>query len=266
MEFNSYNTSSSPPEQIAISPEIHNKRKIKTINRKYENAYTDNCVPNTDESIINIDTDITCHEFSISTLDRKLKKLKKLKKKQAKDTNTTSKLNKLINTPSDINPIKLINEHLNEVQLRIIGHTRAANIYEKRDNCFKFPTTLLSSFTASSIMMSITMDDSDDDFDLKLIKYFSLMLSIISFFLSIFRNFLEYPKKYQSHDLSSKLYTTLFRSIKVRLIEGDQKKINHRYIFKEIVDQMSIIEQYERPVPHKLDQNIRKGNEELQLI
>ena len=66
-----------------------------------------------------------------------------------------------------------------------------------------------------------------------------------------------FSKKFQSHDLSSKLYTTLLRSIESTLIKNGLDKDAKRDLFKEIASQMSIIEQYETPVPHKIDKKIR---------
>ena len=42
-------------------------------------------------------------------------------------------------------------------------------------------------------------------------------------------------------------------------------KLHHekRYIFKDIVDQMSIIEQYEKPVPVGIDSKVRKDHAEM---
>lgn len=232
---------------------------------------------NTGDSIIDVNTDSTSHEFSIATLDRKLKKLKtnKISKKKSLTPGIQCYENPSYESKKDpdflynitdialinINPIKLIDEHLKEIQLRIIGHTRAATIYENRDKFFGYPSTILSSFTSSTILLSIAVDN-DVDFNKKTIKYVSLGMSITSFFISVSRNFLEYSKKYQSHDLSSKLYTTLLRSIEVRLISIN-KEYTKRSLFKEIVDQMSIIEQYERPIPHSIDQKVRSENREM---
>ena len=232
---------------------------------------------NTDDSMINVNTDSTSHEFSIATLDRKLKKLKNHKvtiqrsfPPRDHEYESTLYFNKSNKNSShnttdipliDINPIRLINNHLKEIQLRIIGHTRAATIYENRDKIFGYPSTIISSFTSSTILMSITMNG-DNDFNKKTIRYVSFIMSITSFFMSVSRNFLEYSKKYQSHDLSSKLYTTLLRSIEVRLISLN-KEYTKRSLFKEIVDQMSIIEQYERPIPHNIDQKVRSENREM---
>jgi hypothetical protein len=247
------------------------------------------------------------HEFSISTLDRKLKELKKIKKCNNRNTiksriqsfefsgggrgvytPTAPQMNKSNHfspkqhspkqhspkqhspkhaTPDRMNkvtimmnPSKLINDHMREIQLRIIGHTRAAISYEKKEKIIGYPVTILSSFLTSAIMMSIT-DGSPSDRDA--IKFISLTLSITSFLFSVSRDYLNFARKFQSHDLSSKLYTTLLRSIEVRLINTHLSNDERRDIFKDIVDQMSIIEQYETPVPTGIDSDVRKNHAEI---
>ena len=163
-----------------------------------------------------------------------------------------------------MSPSKLINEHLSEIQLRIVGHTRAAKMYEKRDKIIGYPVTILSSFLTSAIMMSIANDN--NGFEVKTaIKYISLTLSIMSFLFSVSRDYLNYSRKFQSHDLSSKLYTTLLRSTEVRLIKTHLDECERRDIFKDIVDQMSIIEQYETPIPSKIDKNVRIERDLMEL-
>ena len=229
------------------------------------------------------------HEFSISTLDRKLKQLKQIKEGNkgkvhktrhhslsVSDTDkenytyaapkpqmTSSQqvtTNRMNNVTIMMNPSKLINEHMSEIQLRIIGHTRAAISYEKKEKVIGYPVTILSSFLASTIMMSISGDSSNDR---GVIKYISLSLSITSFLFSVSRDYLNFARKFQSHDLSSKLYTTLLRSVEVRLINNHLDKDEKRDIFKDIVDQMSIIEQYEIPVPVGIDSKVRRDHAEM---
>ena len=159
-----------------------------------------------------------------------------------------------------MNPSALIRANLNEIQLRIIGHTRAAEQYLRRNKILGFPIMIMIPFTSSTIMMSIAMDD-EDSYNKEIVKYVGLFLSILSFILSASQNYLNYIEKYQSHELSSKLYTTLLRSMELRLIEKKLSLDVKRTIFKEIVDQMSIIEQYEDPVPIKVDKWVRSAND-----
>lgn len=243
-----------------ITPdEITTKQQLKTTNNHSDNIQT------------------SIYEFSVSTLDRKLKEIKRNKhnkytktrcnsldnvhrKKMSLHLNQDQVSDKINNITIMMNPSKLINEHLNEIQLRIIGHTRAAIMYGKREKIIGYPVTILSSFITSAIMMSITSDSLHNK---EVIKYISLTLSIISFLFSVSRDYLNFARKFQSHDLSSKLYTTLLRSTEVRLIKNHLSKDDKRDVFKDIVDQMSIIEQYETPIPVDIDNKIRKDHIEL---
>lgn len=245
------------------------------------------CIPNQDRTSISsantVDHDSEnkeevgtlnpIYEFSISTLDRKLKEIKKLRKQKftkrhSETLSNDNQLKRSLNTSSTehvtimINPSKMISEHLDEIQLRIIGHTRAAKMYEKKDKIIGYPVTILSSFLASAIMMGIT---TDNDHSVVIIKYTSLILSIMSFLFSVSRDYLNFSRKFQSHDLSSKLYTTLLRSIEVRLIKNHIDNEERRDIFKDIVDQMSIIEQYETPIPSKIDKCVRRERDLMLL-
>lgn len=238
---------------------------------------------NTDSEVLSQNSMSSCHndshEFSISTLDRKLREIKRIKKAKKNRFAYNRKKNKHISRPvhvlsplgsdfmsdsfhHDRNVDKLmldsnqvISEHLREIQLRIVGHTRAALSYEKKDKIIGYPVTILSSFLTSSIMLTLTSGENAERY---IIKYISLTLSILSFLFSVSRDYLNYSKKFQSHDLSSKLYTTLFRSIEVRLIHETSQQEN-RDIFHDIVNQMSIIEQYETPIPEKIDRTIREN-------
>jgi hypothetical protein len=251
---------------IAISTEP-NRSKFKSIYEKKTYLNTAENI-NTEESEdykipISSKPD-SPREFSVTTLDRKLKQIRKDKKSKQKSLinivrktteNSSSdkdsrefmlNSSKIDNVMIQMNPSKLINEHLSEIQIRIIGHNRASVVYRKFDKIIGYPVTILSSFLSSTIMMTIV---SDNEYNMKIIKYISLVLSLSSFVCSISRDYLNYSSKFQSHELSSKLYTTLLRSIEVRLIKSHLDDAEKRDIFKDIVDQMSIIEQYETPVP-----------------
>jgi hypothetical protein len=285
------NTITDSVNQISCKP---HRTKFKTISER-ETINTDANIntgtDDTDDSVGSGVSEPPCniHEFSISTLDRKLKQLRQIKKDskmkvrkprhQSVSFSDTDKENYTYDNPKTqmnsshqfntnrmnnvtimMNPSKLINEHMSEIQLRIIGHTRAAISYEKKEKIIGYPVTILSSFLTSAIMMSIS-GDSDSDKDV--IKYISLTLSITSFLFSVSRDYLNFARKFQSHDLSSKLYTTLLRSVEVRLINSHLDKDEKRDIFKDIVDQMSIIEQYEIPVPSSIDSNVRRDHIEM---
>jgi hypothetical protein len=98
---------------------------------------------------------------------------------------------------------------------------------------------------------------SDDNFNKDIIKYVSLCLSTTSFLFSMSREYFNFAKKCQSHDLSSKLYTTLLRYIESILIKNGLDTQAKRELFNDIIGQMSIIEQYETPIPVEIDTNVR---------
>lgn len=210
---------------------------------------------NPDPKISNKENVSVCHEFSVSSFYTKLKKNKR--------NNIETKCNSILTDRTnniEINPSELINKHLNEIQIRIIGHTQSAIMYDQREKILGYPITILSSFLTSAIMMSIT---SENETGKDIIKYISLSLSSLSFLFSVSRDYLNFSKKFQSHDLSSKLYTTLLRSIEVRLIKNHLSNDDKRDIFKDIVDQMSIIEQYETPIPNYIDKFLREQSNSI---
>ena len=152
------------------------------------------------------------------------------------------------------NSAQLIDEHLQEIQVRADGHARAAALYERRDRIIGYPVTLLSSFIASTLMMGLTYNKETDGVVLNAV---SLGLSVVSFVLSLSRDYLRYTSLFQAHDISSKLYTNLLRSIEVRLIGNHITQEDKRDMFKDIIDQMSIIEQYELAIPDAINKLVR---------
>jgi hypothetical protein len=240
---------------------------------KCSDLNTDDLI-NTDSTQMNDEShkNNNTYEFSLSTLNRKLKKIKKEKKKNRTSTSSDHICIDILEQNQQrqrrkherrmpvnnfnimMNPSKLINEHLSEIQIRIIGHTRSAIMYEKREKILGYPVTILSSFLTSSIMMGISNDNNHGK---NIIKYISLTLAILSFIFSVSRDYLNFAKKFQSHDLSSKLYTSLLRSTEVRLVKSHLSDDDKRDVFKDILDQMSIIEQYETPITTRIETSVR---------
>jgi hypothetical protein len=269
------------PKLLEIPVVVHgsiltsiNKPNLDYCNRNILNRSDNIMSPN--EDLLDESSDPIGHnfmpEFSVATLNRKLNKTRhSFSKKGQLNTRAIDQSITEYNTPPSIetqlgksidtlnlmmNPTTLIEEHLSEIQLRIIGHMRSANMYEKREKIIGYPVTILSSFLSSTIMMTITAGTETPVY----IKYISLGLSLTSFLLSVSRDYFGFAKKSQQHDLSSKLYTTLLRSMEVRLIKNHLNKNDKRDMFKDIVDQMSIIEQYETPVPSIVERKIREEN------
>jgi hypothetical protein len=155
-----------------------------------------------------------------------------------------------------ITPSELISQHVEEIQIRILGHSTTSQEYDKKEKALGFPITIISSFVASSFML--TANENKNNHINAIIKYGGMSLSIVSFLMSISRNYLDYAARSNDHDLSAKLYTTLMRSIEMRIIKMEKKDSQDKQdLFCDIVSQMSIIEQYERAIPEYIERSIR---------
>jgi hypothetical protein len=143
-----------------------------------------------------------------------------------------------------LNSTELIEEHLQQIRSHVEAHTIASMHYEQWNRRMGYPVAIISGFLASTLMMNFSADQDSDA-----VRMINLALSFILFIMSATQNYLKYEKLSQSHDTSAKLYTTLLRGVEVRLLAEDIEKSERRDIFKDIVEQMSIIEQFEYPVP-----------------
>lgn len=148
---------------------------------------------------------------------------------------------------------KLIEEHLQEIQNRISMHSLTAFRYMRYDRLIGYPVSILSSFIASSFMVGLFDPDNP-----KFVQIIGLTLSVASFFFSVTRDYMNFSKRFSDHDISQKLYTNLLRSIEIRLIHNHIQPDERRDIFRDISEQMSIIEQYEQPIPADIERKIRQ--------
>jgi hypothetical protein len=189
---------------------------------------------------------------SPSANNRRINKgIRKITKKKKRDSPGISaedlgirRIDGLSLLETDVNG--LIKDHLQTLRLRIKGHSDAAELYEKRDKIIGYPITILSSFTSSTLMITISNEASSND---RIFKVVGICLSLTAFILSVSRDYLSMGKKSQAHDLSAKLYTNLLRDIEVKLVNGHISEKEKRNIFRDIIERMSVIEQYELPIP-----------------
>jgi hypothetical protein len=146
-------------------------------------------------------------------------------------------------TPIRLSSADLIEDHLQQIRTQIESHTIASTHYEKWNRRLGYPIAIISGFLASTLMVGVNSETST------LIRGVNLVLSFSLFFLSATQNYLKYDKLSQSHDTSAKLYTTLLRGVEIRLVAEEIESSEKRDIFKDILEQMSIIEQFERTIP-----------------
>jgi len=151
---------------------------------------------------------------------------------------------------ADLNfsPSRLIEQHLTEVRRRIDLHSRAAEHYEYWNRVFGYPITIISGFLSSTMMYALALENNN------FINTLNLVLSCILFFFSATKEYLKYDEKNKSHDISSKLYTTLTRSVELRLIKNNEEVSleEKKDMYKDLVEQMTIIEQFDLTIPDRI--------------
>jgi hypothetical protein len=156
--------------------------------------------------------------------------------------------------PIQLSSADLIEDHLQRIRKQIESHTIASAHYEKWNRRIGYPIAIISGFLASTLMVGFNSDETSP-----LLRALNLALSLSLFFLSATQNYLKYDKLSQSHDTSSKLYTTLLRGIEIRLVAEEIESSEKRDIFKDILEQMSIIEQFERTIPDWIKKKVDRS-------
>lgn len=153
-----------------------------------------------------------------------------------------------------ISPSRLIEQHLSEIRKRISLHDQSSQYYEKWNKVLGYPIKLISGFLSSTMMYTIASQNHT------YINFINLSMSGFLLILSTSKEHLQYDKKNKSHDISSKLYTNLLRSIEKRLSvkNSDTPEISvdeKNDMFKDLVEQMTIIEQFDLTIPNHIIKN-----------
>ncbi len=149
-----------------------------------------------------------------------------------------------------------IRSSLRELELRMICHKMAFIDYKFWDKLFGYPLTLVSTFLASSFLIDLSRAKPESG---KVMSSIGLVLSALSMFFSITRDYTQFGELSKSHEISYKLYQSLIRSVEVMLVcDSEITKEDYRRIFKHISDQLTQIEQYEQPVGEKIEQKVKK--------
>ena len=211
---------------------------------------------------------IHMYDYSLSKLNNRLIDIKKKKMKpRFKLYKTKSELHpdkNISQSYEDVEHIKIkknpdiyIYKLMREIQIRVSGHTKASTNYTMKEKRLGFPVTILSSLLSSTILLSMSTQ-----YENATTKLLSLILSFISFILSITRNYCNYAVKSHSHDMSAKLYTTLLRQSELKLMDDVIGLKEKKELFKDLSMQISIIEQYETPIPNWIEIEIRSEIED----
>lgn len=142
----------------------------------------------------------------------------------------------------------LILKKVGQVEKRIKEHKRAGNRFKQYDLFLGYPIVILSTFITSSIITTLSQSESMG----KGLSIVVCILSSISLFLIATRNYMQFGKLYNKHEMTARLYMNLDQKIKTRLL----KTLNIaelRNIYESILEQLSTIELYAEPLPLDLE-------------
>ncbi len=146
-----------------------------------------------------------------------------------------------------ISPSRLIDKHLSEIRRRMNMHSMAAAYYEYWGKLLGYPISIISGFLGSTLMYEYAMKKNE------ILGIVNLVFVGTLFLLSNSKDYLKYSDKNKSHDISSKLYTTLLRSNELRLLKGNNIDLaEKRDMSKDIIEQMTIIEQFDLIIPEHI--------------
>lgn len=141
------------------------------------------------------------------------------------------------------NTVDVILDNLKLILIRMESHNLSFLHFRWVRRCFEFPQALISAFMSSSLSVEMFSQDS-----MNLATNITFGLAILNLILNVTLIFFGYHNKEKQHDLSNKLYTTLFRSVQLKLLQNltPQEKSS---LLQDMLSQLSILEQYEEVVP-----------------
>lgn len=145
------------------------------------------------------------------------------------------------------NSILVIIDNLKTILVRMEAHRLSYMHYRSCRRCFEFPRVIISAFLSSALSVALFSGDTP------VTQAATFSMATINFFLTITLDYFGYHRKEKEHDLSYKLYTTLFRSIQLKILSTsltDEAKTN---LLHDLLSQLSILEQYEDVVPRRFE-------------
>lgn len=157
-----------------------------------------------------------------------------------------------------------LKEKINTSKNKTDGHDIMFRRYRRYDKWLGFPVMFFTAITATSLIGLYTQDNPN-----KNVMLTSIILSSLAFVISTTQKFLNYTDKYHKHDTSSKLYNRLNREIKYVLRKNHIDADKLRDLLGDVDRELSLIEEYEEPIPYKLMKKIedaqKKKDEENEL-
>jgi hypothetical protein len=163
------------------------------------------------------------------------------------NTNTIASISNIESTGTDA----LIQNILTTLRHSIDRHLYASSMYSRYNKLLEIPALVIITFLATSI--GVTIFDGGNS----TLEWIKLGLSSFVVMMGILRNHFGFEKKASSHDNTSKLYAQVLHLAESKLLETEMTKVMKKVIFKDITAQISIIQQYELPVPMSIVEKIQ---------
>lgn len=160
------------------------------------------------------------------------------------------------------NSSELILEHLNKVAVRIRAHDLLFLHYRKVRQLLGYPQIVLSGFLTSVLSVQAFAFTNMS----VVAQYVEFLMAAVVFFLNLTSQYFHLAEKEADHDLNAKLYTTLLRSTQIRLMKANIVEQERGEIFRDLVAQMNVIEQFELPIPPAYTRQAESNPESIYIL
>ena len=144
------------------------------------------------------------------------------------------------------NTMEVILDNLKTILVRMESHQLCFLHYGKLRRCLEFPRSMITAFLSSTLSVNIISEKRSP-----LASYASFSLAAISLALDVIIRYCDFHPKEKQHDQSYKLYTTLFRSAQVKILQNHLSPKDKTTMLQDMLSQLSILEEYEEFVPTK---------------
>jgi hypothetical protein len=148
----------------------------------------------------------------------------------------------------------LIQNTLIDLKHKIKSHKMTSELYHTRNNKLEFPAFIILTVLASSFGVTIFNEDSASEF-----KWINLLLTSIVFVINMIRTKLGYEKKSATHDNSSKSFNKILIDVESRLLGDVINDSVKKDIYREVINQMNIIQQYTLPIPEFIEIRVKES-------
>jgi uncharacterized protein YhhL (DUF1145 family) len=148
-------------------------------------------------------------------------------------------------------------DNLKLVAVRIQSHQLSYMHYRSLRRLLGFPRTLISGFLSSALSVNLFTPQPSEA-----TSYVMFALAVSEFVLNLVLQYFMFTSKEKHHDMSVKLYTTLFRTVQMKLLKNNFSPGEKKELLQDMLGQLAILEQYEDVVPERF-QNQAENDPDL---